>query len=74
MTDRKLDALQYAHWLEAWKELEKAQSLCDYNRRAKAQESLTEALFLINQLPRWFTDEEWKLKWNKLHKKLYTGV
>ena len=74
MSDRELDALQYGHWQEAWKELEKAQSLSDYNRRAKAKESLTEALFMFNMLPRWFTDEDWKLKWTKLHNKLYTGV
>lgn len=74
MSDRELDALQYAHWQEAWKELEKAQNLSDNNRRAKAQESLTEALFMFHMLPRWFTDEDWKLKWTKLHNKLYTGV
>lgn len=74
MTEQKLDALQYAHWLEAWKQLDKAQSLSDCNRRAKAQEALTEALSMSNMLPRWFTDEQWKLKWTKLHNKLYTGV
>lgn len=72
--DKKLDALQYAHWLECWKELDKAKSLNDYNRRAKAQECLTEALFLRNQLPRWFTDPEWELQFKQLHKQLYTGV
>jgi len=74
MSNQELDALQYAHWQEAWKELDRAQALTDYNRRARAQESLTEALYMFHMLPRWFTDEKWTAKWTKLHNKLYTGV
>jgi hypothetical protein len=71
---KQLTAIQQHHLESAWAELRKAQSLAEVGRRGIAQEVLTEALFLANQLPRWFTDEQWKLQFEKLHRKLYTGI
>lgn len=59
---------------DAWFELNKAKTLERMGRRAMAQQVLINALYLINRLPRWFTDEEWKAQYDKLHRKLYTGL
>ena len=71
---RQLTAIQEHHLESAWAELKKAQSLAEVGRRGMAQEVLIEALFLSNQLPRWFTDDQWQLQFKKLHRKLYTGI
>jgi len=71
---KELDAKQLYFLEQAWIELNKAESLCKVNRIAKAQEALSEALFIANQLPRWYSNEEWKEKFQKLHRKIYTGV
>lgn len=71
---RQLTVVQQGHLDAAWTELKKAQSLAEVGRRGKAQEALTEALFLANQLPRWFTNDQWTLQFKKLHRKLYTGI
>ena len=71
---KQLTAIQQHHLESAWAELKKAQSLAEVGRRGRAQEVLTEALFLSYQLPRWFTDDQWQLQFQKLHRKLYTGI
>lgn len=59
---------------DAWFELRKAETLQELGRRAIAQQVLVNALYLANRLPRWFTDKQWKLQYDKLHRKLYTGI
>ena len=66
---------QDQHWLDtARKELLRAESLAKYNRTAAAQESLREVLFLMTNLPRWFTDTELETQFQQLYKQLYNGT
>ena len=71
---RELNHFEKAFHALSWTELERAQSLFESGRKARAQEALTEALTASVSLPRWFTDEDWTTQFNQLHKDLYRGV
>lgn len=71
---RELDVLQKYLLETAWYELKKTEALMREKRIARAQENIQEALRVYYSLPRWFTDEDWMAQYDKLHRKLYTGV
>ncbi len=71
---RELSEIQKEYHTLAWSTLKRAQDLSKNRRIARAQDVLTEALSLMNFLPRWFTDKDLEKQFEDLHRDLYRNV
>ena len=70
---RKLTPEENFQWEEAWKSLRLAENMFDQNRRARGQDVLREAQALMFKMPRWFTDSDFEIQYEKLYNQLYRG-
>ena len=70
---RELTPDEEFQWEEAWKSLRLAESLHDQKRRARGQEVLREAQEQMFKMPRWFTDSDFELQYERLYNLLYRG-
>ena len=70
---RELTPDEQFQWDEAWKSLRLAERLNNEKRRARGQEVLREAQALMFKMPRWFTDSDFELQYERLYNQLYRG-
>ena len=70
---RELTPEEEFQWEEAWKSLRLAQSMHEQSRRARGQDVLREAQSLMFKMPRWFTDSDFELQYERLYNQLYRG-
>ena len=69
----ELDPVQ-AYMVEcAEKELELAVKLTENNQRARAQHHLREAIQYMDRTPSWYTNEEFRQKYDRTYSLLYRG-
>ena len=70
---RALTPTEEFQWEEAWKSLRLAENMLSQQRRARGQEVLREAQSLMFKMPRWFTDSDFELQYERLYNQLYRG-
>ena len=70
---RELTPEEEFQWEEAWKSLRLAEKLNNEKRRARGQDVLREAQALMFKMPRWFTDSDFELQYERLYNQLYRG-
>ena len=70
---RPLTPEEEFQWEEAWKSLRLAESMHDQKRRARGQEVLRDAQEQMFKMPRWFTDSDFELQYERLYNQLYRG-
>ena len=73
MTFEDLDEFDKYFLEVAKKELEKAVKSQTMGRRALGQDQLRESLTFYTKLPREFTDEDYKLEYDRTYSLLYRG-
>ncbi len=73
MTIDDLDTFDQYYLEVAKKELSKAVTSQTQGRRALGQDQLRESLMFYTKLPREFTDDEYKLEYDRTYSLLYRG-
>ena len=73
MTHDDLDTFDQYYLEVAKKELAKAVTSQTQGRRALGQDQLRESLMYFTKLPREFTDDEYKLEYDRTYSLLYRG-
>ncbi len=73
MTFEDLDTFDQYYLEVAKKELAKAVASQTQGRRALGQDQLRESLMFITKLPKEFTDDDYKLEYDRTYSLLYRG-